>query len=403
MTSKKKYKLAVLAIDGGGIRGIVPAKILAEIEKQTKKPIYKLFDLIAGTSTGGILSLGLVKPKEDGSNEDGTEAQFSAEKLINLYKDSDKVKKIFKKRPFNFDKIEIPNLPIMFNKWPLNNILLFRALGFLNSVKFPISPGELFLSKYTRKEKEEVLKDLLGETSLDQALKEVIITSYATDKRMPLLFTSNYAKEELKSDKYRKICSGCKMYDAALATSAAPTFFRPYPLDFLDTNRGNYLLIDGGVIANNPTSIAIIEAMKSYELKNNKPISLDKILVVSLGTGTAVEFFDREIDNWGLVQWVKPLIDIILSGQSEVIDYQLEQLLEKEQYYRFQLGYRNSRTEEQHPTSLSKKEYLASGLMDDTSPENIKKLENAAEKFIGEVDRNLKELCNTLLNDVERD
>lgn len=400
MTSKK-FKLAVLAIDGGGIRGIVPAMILAEIEKKTGKRIYQLFDLIAGTSTGGILSLGLVKPDEKRPGE----AKFSAKDLINLYKDRDKVEKIFKKRPFNFNKIATPNLPTMFNEWPLNNLLLFRLLGFLNSVKFPISLGELFLSKYTRIEKEKVIKELLGETSLDQALKEIIVTSYATDKRMPLLFTSNYAKENLKSDKYRKICSGCKMYDAAMATSAAPTFFRPYPLDFLDINRGNYLLIDGGVIANNPTSIAIIEATKTYELKNNNhSIPLDEILVVSLGTGTAIEFFDREIDNWGLVKWVKPLIDIVLSGQSEVIDYQLEHFLSKEQYYRFQLGYKNTRMEEQYPNSLSSKnKYFASGLMDDISPENINKLENATEKFLGEVDAELEKLCNTLLNNVQRD
>ena len=59
--------IKVLSIDGGGIRGIIPATILEHIEKMTHKPIAKLFDLIAGTSTGGILALGLTKPDADGS------------------------------------------------------------------------------------------------------------------------------------------------------------------------------------------------------------------------------------------------------------------------------------------------------------------------------------------------
>ena len=58
--------IRILSIDGGGIRGVIPAMILARIESLTGKPIAELFDLIAGTSTGGILTLGLTKPGPDG-------------------------------------------------------------------------------------------------------------------------------------------------------------------------------------------------------------------------------------------------------------------------------------------------------------------------------------------------
>ena len=69
------FKTAILSIDGGGIKGIVPAMILAEIEKITRQPICKLFNFISGTSTGGILTLGLTIP----SKSDSTKAQFTAE------------------------------------------------------------------------------------------------------------------------------------------------------------------------------------------------------------------------------------------------------------------------------------------------------------------------------------
>ena len=68
----------ILSIDGGGIRGIIPVTILASIEERTGKPISQLFDLIAGTSTGGILALGLTKPNSAG------EPEYSAHDLCKL-------------------------------------------------------------------------------------------------------------------------------------------------------------------------------------------------------------------------------------------------------------------------------------------------------------------------------
>jgi patatin-like phospholipase/acyl hydrolase len=70
----------MLTIDGGGIRGIIPAMVLTEIEKRTNKPIYELFDLIAGTSTGGILASGLTMPAD---NQQG--AKYTAAQMVNIY------------------------------------------------------------------------------------------------------------------------------------------------------------------------------------------------------------------------------------------------------------------------------------------------------------------------------
>ncbi|MBW4565683.1 MAG: patatin-like phospholipase family protein [Mojavia pulchra JT2-VF2] len=383
MTSNKKYKLAVLAIDGGGIRGIVPAKILAKIEDITGEPIHKLFDLIAGTSTGGILSLGLVKP-----NEDGNEAKFSAQYIANLYENERE--KIFKKQ----DKL---NLPAPLDKLPHNKLVLFKLLQLLRSLPLPFTfnPEELLGPKFTRSEKINTINTLLGETPLNQALTEIIITSYAIEKRKPFLFTSNPYKE-LKSENFYRICSNYKMYHAALATSAAPTYFRPYDSDFISSNIENELFVDGGVIANNPTSIAIIEAIESYKKQINPEIGLKDILVVSLGTGRATDKYSKETKEWGLFQWVKPLINMVFNGQSEIIDYQMEHLLSKEQYYRFQF-----KCEKRPSQPNTDQKYYVSEAMDDTSEENIEELKKAADKLIKEQSSDLTKLCEVLKASLE--
>jgi patatin-like phospholipase/acyl hydrolase len=71
----------VLSIDGGGIRGIIPAMVVAHIERKLNKPAHELFDLLVGTSTGGILALGLSRP---GANRP---AQFSARRVVKLYEE----------------------------------------------------------------------------------------------------------------------------------------------------------------------------------------------------------------------------------------------------------------------------------------------------------------------------
>ena len=301
---------------------------------------------------------------------------------MNLYKN--KGREIFKERK------DIPNLP--FSRLPIQLLNpLFKAVN--SNIKLP----ELFGSKYHRDGKGKIFKDLLGETLLDQALVEVVITSYETDKRMPLLFTNNSDKQKSDSDNFLEICEGCRMYDAAMATSAAPTFFKSHLLKFRN-KREQYTLIDGGVISNNPTTIAIVEAIKSYKIKmKGEEIPLSEILVVSLGTGRMNDSFPASrIDQWGLIQWVEPLINIVLSGQSEIIDYQIEHLLLKEQYYRFQMSYKNNSDK----FNSDRKDFdNVNDAMDDADKINIDNLISATENFlkIKEVDNELNKLSEDLL------
>jgi patatin-like phospholipase/acyl hydrolase len=340
------YKFKVLSIDGGGIRGIIPAKILAEIERRTKKRIFELFDLIAGTSTGGILALGLTMPKQKNSPE----AKYTGEELIKLYRENGE--RIFYE-PFLERIAEVDDL---------------------------VRP------KYSSDGRDEVLTKYFGDTPIDQALREVFITSYDIELRAPVFFTSKPGKQVIDSLVFRKICTGFTMKQAAMATSAAPTYFEPYQVPSAHrTERGFYSLVDGGVFANNPASLALMEAIIDSK-KAGTPLRLEEILVVSLGTGSLTRRYPYdEAKNWGLLGWVQPLLNITLDGSSESVAVQLEQLLPKAekqppQYYRFQ-QFLNS----------------ANDNMDDASKENIKNLEQIADLIIAQRTDDLDEMCKQLL------
>ncbi|MDF5726452.1 MAG: patatin-like phospholipase family protein, partial [Rhizonema sp. PD38] len=144
MNTEANPKYKILAIDGGGIRGIIPAMILAEIEKRTLKPISSLFDLIAGTSTGGILALGLTKPGLIDALDGSLLPEYSAENLLQIYIEYGA--EIFYE-PF-FEKI----------------------LGQLEDIF--IQP------KYSSEGREEIIRQYFGYAPLDKNLKEVFVTSY---------------------------------------------------------------------------------------------------------------------------------------------------------------------------------------------------------------------------------
>ncbi|MDF5717205.1 MAG: patatin-like phospholipase family protein, partial [Rhizonema sp. NSF051] len=141
MNTEANPKYKILAIDGGGIRGIIPAMILAEIEKRTLKPISSLFDLIAGTSTGGILALGLTKPGFIEALDGSPIPEYSAENLLQIYLEYG---------------VEIFYEPF-----------LERILG-------PIE--DIFIQpKYSSEGREEILRQYFGNAPLENNLKEVFV------------------------------------------------------------------------------------------------------------------------------------------------------------------------------------------------------------------------------------
>ncbi len=273
--------IKVLAIDGGGIRGIIPAMILAEIEKTAQKPISQLFDLIAGTSTGGILGLALTKPNAEGA------PAYSARDMINLYEQEGA------------------------------NIFSRDAFHRVTSI------GNIVDEKYPSKGIDSVLEKYFGEARLKDSLTDVLVISYEIERRIAWFFKSMKAKLNPDSDDY-------KMADVARSTSAAPTYFEANRVN-VKTEAEYYAFIDGGVFANNPAMCAYVEA------KNKYPDG-DKILLVSLGTGMRTEPISYDsAKNWGLAKWAQPLLGVVFDGVDNTVDYQLKTLLSgTSDYFRFQ-------------------------------------------------------------------
>ncbi len=273
----------VLAVDGGGIRGIIPALVLAEIEARTKRPISDLFDLVAGTSTGGIIALGLVKPGADGKVEK------SATDIVNIYRRTGT--KIFPQT-------------------------------FLQGLHVGLVRG----AKYDAAGLESVVKDQFGDIRLKDALKPAIIPAHDIGQQKPKFFKSEKAKLSPADD--------FAMRDVVRATTAAPTFFQPTKIQPADAS-SSYALVDGGIDAGNPAMCAYAEAIKMGRAGGG-------VLMVSLGTGQQGWSLDyEEAREWGSVEWASPLIGMVLDGSNFTVDYQLRQILQTDappqMYYRFQV------------------------------------------------------------------
>ena len=273
----------VLSIDRGGIKGIIPAMVLAEIERRTERRIAEMFDLVAGTSTGGILALGLTKPGQDNKPE------YSAKKLIELYETEGG--KIF----------SIPVWHRIHSGWGLAD------------------------EKYPSTGIDEVALKYFGDVRLAQAFKEVLITAYEIEKRGPWFFKRWEALDSNKG-------FNPFMREVARATSAAPTYFEPLQLKV--GSLGNRAFIDGGVHSNNPAMCAYVEAIKIHPEEKD-------FLVVSLGTGEPTRNMPyEEVKGWGLALWAQPILNVVFDGVADTVDYQLRELLVSEsdnrRYYRFQ-------------------------------------------------------------------
>jgi patatin-like phospholipase/acyl hydrolase len=292
--------MRVLSIDGGGIRGIVPATVLAALEERTGRPVCDLFDLIGGTSTGGILALALTRP---GSSSPPA-PHWSAAQIVALYREEG---------------------PRIFS----------RSLG-----KRITSVEGLLDERYANGPLREVLERYLGETTVDQALTDVFVTAYDLEARKPKFFKS------WRED------AGVAMAVAAEATAAAPTYFEPVAV-------GDAALIDGGVFAGNPAMCAYAEAVR---------LSPDaRITVVSLGTGSQTRPIPlAQARGWGVLEWARPIIDVVFDGSSDAVDYQLEHVL-GERYVRLQ-------------TRLDG----ADDAMDDASAANLTALEAVGARLVSE-------------------
>lgn len=274
----------ILSIDGGGIRGIIPARVLAEIEAQTGKRIAEMFNLICGTSTGGILALSLVCPGAHGK------PKYRARDLVELYEEH--AGKIF---PSGY--------------WGQTDNL-----------------QNYYQPRYSPEGLRDVLREYLQDVPLKDALTDVLIPSYEIERRVPFFFKSRKARGRVTHD--------FLMCDVALATSAAPTYFPPHKIQTRPTDE-RFVLVDGGVFANNPTLCGFVEAKKNYDEQ------ADELFILSIGTGArTTSLWYEESKDWGRIGWAQPVIEIAMDAVSNTVHYQMNELRRydpKLDYHRFQV------------------------------------------------------------------
>ncbi|KAJ8762287.1 hypothetical protein K2173_007444 [Erythroxylum novogranatense] len=291
--------ITVLSIDGGGIRGIIPGTILSFLESELQKldgeeaRIADYFDVISGTSTGGLVTAMLTTPGEH------NRPMFSANEIKDFY---------------------LNQSPKIF---PQNSCTLFARVK--RVIKALIGP------RYDGKYLHGLVKKQLGNRRLHETLTNIVIPTFDIKKLQPTIFSSFEVKKNPSMD--------ALLSDICIATSAAPTYLPAHYFETIDKRTGHvrdFNLIDGGVAANNPTLVAIGEVTKeiikgSSDFFPIKPMDYGRFLVISLGTGSpkAEEKYSAyKAAKWGVLSWLTfngstPLVDVFTHASADMVDLHL--------------------------------------------------------------------------------
>ncbi|AXI03616.1 patatin-like phospholipase family protein [Aquirhabdus parva] len=275
-------KYRILSLDGGGLRGLITARLLDRLNKH--QDIAGWLDGVqfyAGTSTGGILALGLAAGKTPNDIGD-------------LYKD--KGREIFDDSLWD----DIRDLG--------------RTIG----------------AEYSNKNLKAELKAIFGNQKITDLSKKVAIPTFDLDNGAPAN-QRTWKPKIFHNFKGSDCDDDCLIADVALYTSAAPTYF---------PSADGY--IDGGVFANNPSVVAIAQAI-SQKNDPTERASLDELVLLSVGTGVSLTYIKGQTLDWGYAQWIKPLINVLTDGVSGVSDYQSRELL-NDRYHRLQIVFAPNET-----------------------------------------------------------
>lgn len=236
----------VLSIDGGGIRGYIPALVLAEVERRAGVPASELFDLAVGTSTGAIISIGLG-------------AGLTASELAEFYPRYGS--RIFRPGPDRPTGRDSPLAERMDRA--------ARAVG----APFGGNPALGGNARHDPSGLEAVLREVFGERTISEAAIELAVTSFDAEANRPVVISRRDARDDPSCD--------MMLWEAARATSAAPTYFPPFVREWAGRR---CRFVDGGVWANNPAGVALAE---SVPLTAARGLSGQSVVMVSIGTGVA--------------------------------------------------------------------------------------------------------------------
>lgn len=280
--------ICVLSIDGGGVKGIIPTLLLKEIERRADVDhITELFDVMAGTSTGGLIALMLNIPVIETGKP-----KYTLGDIQHFYEHL--AEKVFTRTYYRY----------------------WATLGGWSSAKYPSD------------ELERQLKHFMKGARLSDTIKHVVIPAFnMKTRRMKFFRTIQARKYPAKNFLLR---------DVARATSAAPSYFEAAQFtNIINTAHGVY--IDGGIGLNNPTISAMVYAAELYGKKQ-------KFFVLSIGCGTSydglsdnIQEMKIDIEHMGKLDWASHIVDILMDGANDVTHYQLQNYMSPTAYVRIQL------------------------------------------------------------------
>uniref|UniRef100_A0A0D9X7C4 Patatin n=1 Tax=Leersia perrieri TaxID=77586 RepID=A0A0D9X7C4_9ORYZ len=342
--------VTVLSIDGGGIRGIIPGTILAFLEEKLQEldgPEMRLadyFDVVAGTSTGGLVTAMLTAPGGDGR------PMYAAKDIVDFY---------------------LKHCPKIFP--PAKNFppIIKGPLGLLKGMMGP---------KYDGRHLRSIVQELLGDKTISQAITNVLIPTFDIKLLQPIIFSRYDAQKDASKN--------ALLSDVCISTSAAPTYLPGHRFETKDKSGEPrvFNLIDGGVAANNPTLLAMNHVSKQILLGKQdffpiKPADYGKFMVLSLGTGSAKldgrSFTADESSRWGLLGWLRneggaaPLIDSFTHSSSDLVDIHASVLFQ-------------ALRSERHYLRIQDDELVGDAASVDVStPENLRALVDAGTKLLG--------------------
>lgn len=328
-------RYSILSLDGGGMRGLVTALVLQELEAKIQainpeKQLKDCFDLIAGTSTGCLIACGL-------------SYGIPISEIVKFYSlESGRPQRIFP-----------PTIRSYFS-------------GVINRFHLGISQP-----MYDGKGLEAVLQNIFKTATFDTLKIQTLVTSYDVYNGQAIVFNSRQPE-----------CETLRIWEVCRSSAAAPVAFPAHILKdpkFLNywknkgykstrspyDNQDCIPLVDGGVAANNPTLCAVAEAVKNKHNYSN-------LLVASLGCGTqkTKSIGVKQSREWGAWEWINPfddlpIVETISDGSSDVIDHISRHLVNSNNYYRFQPSF-----EQKHSTFKA-------------NPKNLNAIQEDTLKYIG--------------------
>jgi len=254
----------ILVLDGGGIRGLFSLVVLERLAEHAPGWLRKVH-LLAGTSTGGIIALGLAHG-------------------VPLAE----IRALYEQKGRNiFDDSWLDNLKDL---------------------------GNLAGAQYSNKNLARELRRMFGGTLLKDLKKRVLIPAFDLDNENPAASRRSWSPKFFHNFPGPDSDGERLAYKVALYTSAAPTIF---------PSVDGY--IDGGVFANSPSMAALAQTRDRRAFKRRP--HPDRISLLSIGTGTSLMRIERKNLDWGQAQWIKPLLNIMMDGGMGVADYQCKQML----------------------------------------------------------------------------